>query len=25
VTLQQNFAAQGKDAAQVFRWEARNE
>ena len=25
VTLQQNFAAQGKDAAQVFRWEARNQ
>jgi hypothetical protein len=25
VTLQQNFAAQNKDAAQVFRWEARNQ
>jgi hypothetical protein len=25
VTLQQNFAAQGKDAAQTFRWEARNQ
>jgi hypothetical protein len=25
VTLQQNFAAQGKNAAQVFRWEARNQ
>jgi hypothetical protein len=25
VTLQQNFAAQGKSAAQVFRWEARNQ
>jgi hypothetical protein len=25
VTVQQNFAAQGKDAAQVFRWEARNQ
>jgi hypothetical protein len=25
VTLQQNFAAQGKDAAQVLRWEARNQ
>jgi hypothetical protein len=25
VTLQQNFSAQGKDAAQTFRWEARNQ
>jgi hypothetical protein len=25
VTLQSNFAAQGKDAAQTFRWEARNQ
>jgi hypothetical protein len=25
VTLQQNFAAQGENAAQVFRWEARNQ
>jgi hypothetical protein len=25
VTLQQNFAAQGQDAAQTFRWEARNQ
>ena len=25
VTLQQNFSAQGKNAAQVFRWEARNQ
>ena len=25
VTLQQNFAAQGKDAAQSFTWEARNQ
>jgi len=25
VTLQQNFSAQGKDASQVFRWEARNQ
>lgn len=25
VTLQQNFGAQGKDATQVFRWEARNQ
>jgi hypothetical protein len=25
VTMQSNFAAQGKDAAQTFRWEARNQ
>ena len=25
VTLQQDFSAQGKDAAQTFRWEARNQ
>ena len=25
VTLQQNFSAQGKDASQTFRWEARNQ